>query len=52
MLQNPIPHPLIVHEIDSEPPISDASNLCTAMGGDENIRARGKTSFMWVKWSR
>ena len=27
--------------------ISDASNLCTAMGGDQNKEFRGKTSIMW-----
>ena len=26
--------------------LSDASNLCTAVGGDQNIEFRGKTSIM------
>ena len=27
--------------------IYDASNLCTAVGGDQNKEFRGKTSIMW-----
>jgi len=30
-----------------ETAISDASNLCTAVGGDQNKEFTGKTSIMW-----
>ena len=32
--------------------ISDASNLCTAVGGDQNKKFRGNTSFLREKGPR